>query len=91
MKKRNWWYLVIFLMLLSTSCSKHFKQYDSMQFYEYTELSEKRSDDTKYKLVHAYGGYYFLEAQSITKNSVGDTMYQWIPIEKYNKCRYKKN
>lgn len=92
MKKLLIFSILIIMLFFITSCSKHFVTYDNMQFYEFTETINtvsERSDNTKYRLTHAYGAYYFLEAQISLPTLEGDTVPCWVPIQKFQKLKDK--
>ncbi len=77
-------------LLLTTSCSRHFAEYDNMQFYELTKSVDTtyiRNNNIRYRLIHAYGAYYFLEAQFTLPTYEGDSVPCWVPIEKFHKLK----
>ena len=87
MKKQLLVILVLGLLTM-TSCSKYFAQYDDTQFYRHTEeINSDLRDNIKYRIVHAYGPYYFLEVLVYLPTEDGDTIKQWVPVEKFERNR----
>jgi len=65
-----------------TSCSKYISQYDGKKYYDYERGLEVRT-------IQAIGTHFFLEVLVLLPTHNGDTVKQWVPIEKYEKNKDK--